>query len=199
MEDLPADQQEASAAAFRFLVTSGGTKIALTPATVRVLGRSGVRPGAGTRAPRGQTYPAARRSAGARRTGWAGSARYELFHDVLCDAVLEWRGRYEAEQERQKLRRRLEDKEERRLAEAEEAHGSAKPISSAPPGSGSSPSWWRSPGGRLGAAERGDASGERERAPSEALAASAIGKLEVDPELSVLLAQAAWRTARQRS
>ena len=35
MEDLPADQQEASAAAFRYLVTSGGTKIALTPNELR--------------------------------------------------------------------------------------------------------------------------------------------------------------------
>ena len=39
--------------------------------------------------------------------GTAGGPRYELFHDVLAGAILDWQARYEHEQEQQRLTRRL--------------------------------------------------------------------------------------------
>ena len=197
MEDLPADQQEASAAAFRYLVTSGGTKIALTPNELSEFSGAPVaalEPALAhleaKRVLRPVAAPAHEGQAGQHET------RYELFHDVLGEAVLEWRATYEAEQERETLRRRLEEKEQRRLAEANEAHRAQRTHLIQSAAVGLTALVLLLAGAVVWALhERGQAQQERERARSEALAASAIGKLDVDPELSLLLAQAAWRTA----
>jgi CHASE2 domain-containing sensor protein len=89
IEKLPADQQDAAAAAFRFLVTSGGRKIALSsdelqefsdvdstplePALEHLERERILRP-----------IPAAEPG---------GVARHEIYHDVLAPAILDWRRR----------------------------------------------------------------------------------------------------------
>ena len=70
MAELPDDQRDAAAAAFRFLVTSGGRKIALSSdGAARVLRRPGGAAGAGARAPRARAHPAAGPRIGAGRRG----------------------------------------------------------------------------------------------------------------------------------
>jgi hypothetical protein len=97
------EEQEVCADLFDRLVTPGGTKIAylaedlarhageLAPLVPAVLARL-----AATRIVRGVEPPA----------GQGGSARYEIFHDVLAPAILEWRGRYLQAKERVEAQRR---------------------------------------------------------------------------------------------
>jgi GGDEF domain-containing protein len=105
LERLSPPEQSTAAAMFTYLVTPSGTKIAhsagdlaryagVAPATVE----SVARPLADERILR--PLPAAE----------TGGARYEIFHDVLADAVLAWRTRFaaavELERERSAARRR---------------------------------------------------------------------------------------------
>jgi WD40 repeat protein len=114
--------------------------------------------------------------------------RYEIFHDVLADAILDWRRRYEEEREAEESDRRLEE-EKVKLLEAQRARHRARIYRLV----------------RWGAAVLGVlvialavavyfAIRERRIAESEGLAAAALGQLETDPELSILLAREAWKT-----
>jgi CHASE2 domain-containing sensor protein len=104
MGKLPADQREAAAVAFRFLVTSGGRKIALSSEELREF----------SDAPAAPLEPALEhlnrerilRPCPSSEPG--GVARHEIYHDVLAPAILEWR------------RRHLEERTERGLAQARE-------------------------------------------------------------------------------
>ncbi len=105
LEDLPESDRELVARLFRQLVTPSGTKIAYG---VQDLSRyAGAPP---------EHLEAVLLSLSAERVVRTvpgrngGGARYEIFHDVLGAAVLEWGARYEAEQalaaERREARRR---------------------------------------------------------------------------------------------
>ena len=86
---LPAESQEAAAEMFNHLVTPSGTKIAhsrLGPRRVRERR---------ARASSSRCSRRSRRSASCVRSpATDGSARYEIFHDVLANAVLAWRSAY---------------------------------------------------------------------------------------------------------
>lgn len=114
MEKLSGSERDAAAQLFRFLVTPSGSKIAHTtddlisyaemPAedvepVLKLLGSPDVRILRPIAPPPGQSD----------------GARYEIFHDVLAQAVLDWRTRYTQEQRR--LAAEKEHAEERRRAE----------------------------------------------------------------------------------
>jgi WD40 repeat protein len=99
MADLEDDERETAAAIFRYLVTPSGMKISHTAedlADYVGLGASSVR------------AVLEKLSSGRERvlrpvpppTGSDEAARYEIFHDVMAPAVLDWRRRYVAERER---------------------------------------------------------------------------------------------------
>jgi CHASE2 domain-containing sensor protein len=104
MDKLPADQRDAAAAAFRFLVTSSGRKIALSSDELREFADVASAP----------LQPALEhlerervlRPIPAPEPG--GVARHELYHDVLAPAIRDWR------------RRHVEEQTERGLAQARE-------------------------------------------------------------------------------
>jgi CHASE2 domain-containing sensor protein len=89
MDKLPADQQDAAAAAFRFLVTSGGRKIAMSSEELREFADAGSAP----LEPALEHLERERivRPIPAPEPG--GVARHEIYHDVLAPAILDWRRR----------------------------------------------------------------------------------------------------------
>ena len=119
MAKLPEEQRDAAAAAFRFLVTSGGRKIALSSQELREF----------SDVPEIALEPALEhlererilRPIPSSETG--GIGRREIYHDVLAPAVLDWRRRHGEEQRTRGLAqareraRRLEVRN-RRLAAA---------------------------------------------------------------------------------
>ena len=99
MNRLDSGEQEIAADVARFLVTPSGTKIAWTPADLGRVWR--------TRTP---TSPSGRRHRSSRcwearegdtrilrpvaPPGGHGQTRYEIFHDILGPAILDWRTRH---------------------------------------------------------------------------------------------------------
>ncbi|HKS27620.1 MAG TPA: WD40 repeat domain-containing protein [Pyrinomonadaceae bacterium] len=115
MEKLSASERDVAAQLFRFLVTPSGSKIAHTTndlisyaempsenvePVLKLLGSPEVRILRPIAPP----------------PGHQDGARYEIFHDVLAQAVLDWRTRYAQEQRRLAAERELA--EERRRAES---------------------------------------------------------------------------------
>jgi CHASE2 domain-containing sensor protein len=104
MDKLPADQRDAAAEAFRFLVTSSGRKIALSSEELREF----------SDAPAVPLDPALEHLERERilrpipSSEPDGVARHELYHDVLAPAILDWR------------RRHVDERSERGLAQARE-------------------------------------------------------------------------------
>ena len=119
MSELSADQQRAAATVYRFLVTSAGTKIALTVEDLAEL--SGL--------PAEELGPMLRRLAAAdlhilRPVVLRDSpdrARFEIFHDALARPILDWRARYARAREDAELAAELEHER----AERERAQGQA--------------------------------------------------------------------------
>ena len=92
MNALSPEEQETAGSIFRYLVTPSGTKIAYTIADLEYYAKPG-RPlqpvleklaQGNVRIMRTVTLPAE-----------SGIVRYEIYHDVLAPAVLDWRARYE--------------------------------------------------------------------------------------------------------
>lgn len=115
MAALSAGQQDAAESVFRFLVTSTGRKIALTAAELSEfsdLPEPAVQPAldhlrdARILRPVAPPEPSIPGSDGAR----LGSAtRYEIFHDVLAPAILDWRRRHADDRQREETERRLDE------------------------------------------------------------------------------------------
>ncbi len=195
MAELSVNQRDAAAAAFRFLVTPSGTKMALTAAELSefsavpesVLKRGCSKHLEDERIMRPVTSPESHDG------GPGGQAsRYELLHDVLGDAALDWRKRHDAERQKKILLREHEDAEQRKLAEAAEQHQAQRNriIRRAAIGLSclvvlliAAVTW--------AVYERNEAAQEREVARSRALAATADSQLQSDPERSILLAREA--------
>jgi CHASE2 domain-containing sensor protein len=102
MATMPADQRDAAAAAFRFLVTASGRKIALSSAELREFSDASAAP----------LEPALAQLERERilraipsEPGEVG--RHEIYHDVLAPAILEWRRRHGEQQRRAETERRL--------------------------------------------------------------------------------------------
>jgi WD40 repeat protein len=120
MSALPPDEQDAAARIFRYLVTPSGTKIAH---------------GAGDLAEYAQVSPSRIEpileklsSTGIRilrpvapPLGQPGLPRYEIFHDVLAGAIVDWRARYGRAQELAEAEAARVDSERRLIEERAEA------------------------------------------------------------------------------
>jgi WD40 repeat protein len=118
MAGLSSAQVDVAAAVFQRLITSSGTKIALTAEDLAELAKrpvSAVREVLETLCSGPQRILRAVSPA----AGVVGPPRYEIFHDVMGRAVLGWRRRYEAEQEKKEAARQL-------IAEREEAQAAAR-------------------------------------------------------------------------
>jgi CHASE2 domain-containing sensor protein len=109
LAELPGDQQDSTAAAFRFLVTSSGRKIALSSDELREF----------SDAPAGPLEPALEHLERERilrpipSSEPDGVSRREIYHDVLAPAILDWRRRHVEERRRQETERGLKQARER--------------------------------------------------------------------------------------
>jgi CHASE2 domain-containing sensor protein len=103
LAQLPEVQRDAAAAAFRFLVTSGGRKIALTAGELSEFSGTDT----------AQLEPALDHLEHERilrpvpSSEAEGAGRREIYHDVLAPAVLDWRQRHVDERERATAAREL--------------------------------------------------------------------------------------------
>jgi WD40 repeat protein/energy-coupling factor transporter ATP-binding protein EcfA2 len=173
---LGPDDQDVAADVFHQLVTPSGTKIAHSVSDLAdytrqpeerissVLNRMGE---GDTRIVRFVPPP----------LGSDGPPRYEIFHDVLAPAVLDWRGRHsarrlEAEKDAAEQRTRVQ---RRRTAAAVVTAVVAIAL--------------------LATVVIGNAVSQRDANRSRVLAADAVANLATDPELSTLLALSAIRTS----
>jgi WD40 repeat protein len=124
MSELTADQQRVAATAYRFLVTSAGTKIALTVEDLAELSGLSVE----------ALGPMLRRLAAAdlhilRPVVLRDSpdrARFEIFHDALARPILDWRARYARAREDAELAAELEHERAERERAQEQALEAAK-------------------------------------------------------------------------
>jgi WD40 repeat protein len=157
---LGSAEQDALAKAFRFLVTSGGTKRAESVADLADL--------------TGAERPTLERALGHLREARVltpvtvgGQTRYELAHDLLAGAALEWR------RERERAR------EMRALKRTAAGLGLLAVLL----------------GGLIVWALLENAAAERQadRARAQALVARSVNQLSIDPERSVALAREAWQ------
>jgi WD40 repeat protein len=111
MAELSPQEKGAAAAMYHFLVTPSGTKIA-----------HGVRDLAGyasvdeDEAAGVLQRLTSERIVRASSTNGPSTTRYEIFHDVLADAVLAWRSRFEADRRLEEQRRAHERRQRRLLA-----------------------------------------------------------------------------------
>jgi CHASE2 domain-containing sensor protein len=113
LRELSPDEQDAASAAFYYLVTPEGTKIVQSLQTLAVYSKRSEEELAGvleklssgtTRIVRPVAPP----------PGAASGPRYEVFHDILAPAILDWRTRHERarlEQEKQEAERRRDELE----------------------------------------------------------------------------------------
>ncbi|MEA2443151.1 MAG: hypothetical protein QOJ12_443, partial [Thermoleophilales bacterium] len=184
MEGLTPDDQDIAADSFRFLVTSSKTKVAQRVSDLadwtghdegdvsRVLERlsSGYR----YRILRPLPPPPGE-----------DSERFELFHDVLADPVLAWRRRFRKDRDAEVLAKRIEQEDQKRLeAERGRHRRQVRRIKIA---------------GAVVVAILAVGLGtalvfiyQQKAARSRTLASAAIGQVDRDPELALLLAREAW-------
>jgi WD40 repeat protein len=115
---LAPDQVDVAAAVFQHLITKSGTKIALS---AEDLAEWADQPVSAVQELLETLCSGPQRilRAVSPTIGIDGPPRYEIFHDVMGDAVLGWRRRYEAEQEKKEAARQL-------IAEREEARAAAQ-------------------------------------------------------------------------
>jgi hypothetical protein len=118
MEKLSQPEREIAARLFRFLVTPTGTKIAHTPGDLVSY----------VELPPEQVEPVLARLSSpdvrilrsmAPLPDQPAVQRYEIFHDVLAPAILDWRLRYVEQQEQERIRREEQERREQERAEAE--------------------------------------------------------------------------------
>jgi CHASE2 domain-containing sensor protein len=109
MAELPPDQLDAAAAAFRFLVTSGGRKIALSSEELQEFSEAAAAP----LEPALEHLERERILRPIPSSERDGVARHEIYHDVLAPAILEWRRRHVEEQRSAETERRLAEARQR--------------------------------------------------------------------------------------
>ena len=167
LASLPEREQEVAARMFEHLVTPSGTKIAHRSVDLAQFAR----------APQADADVALRQLARERilrpldEDGGAGR-RYEIFHDVLADAILTWSRRREVEHERRAARTH-----KRRLVAVAVTSLVAILVMAAVT--------------IFALSQRHTAQSARRSAQARALAATALTQLGTDPELSLLLARRA--------
>jgi WD40 repeat protein len=174
MDELSAGEKDAAAAMYHFLVTPSGTKIAHDVADLA--GYAGVEEDEAGAVLRRLTTERIVRSSSAN-----GDARYEIFHDVLADAVLGWRNRYEADRALEQERTDARRKHRRAVIVA-----AAALVALAVMAVVAIFAW----------TQRSHAKREARVALARELTASSFLKLDSDPELSLLLAREAAKRER---
>ena len=162
---LDAGQQDAASRMFEHLVTPSGTKVAHRAADLARFARL-------PEAEAGTMIAALRRERILRPVDESNDTgpRYEIFHDVLADAILGWCGRREVEAERARAQRR-----HRRLVVLSIVALAAALVMAAVT--------------IFALAQRSDARSQARSARARALAAAALTELDIDPELSLMLAR----------
>jgi WD40 repeat protein len=174
MDELSAGEKDAAAAMYHFLVTPSGTKIAHDVADLA--GYAGVEEDEAGAVLRRLTTERIVRSSSAN-----GDARYEIFHDVLADAVLGWRNRYEADRALEQERTDARRKHRRAVIVA-----AAALVALALMAVVAIFAW----------TQRSHAKREARTALARELTASSFLNLDTDPELSLLLAREAAKRER---
>lgn len=164
---LGSDHQEAAARMFEHLVTPSGTKIAHRASDLSTFAHLGASEGH-------DVLEALGRERILRPLDDADGAgrRYEIFHDVLAQAIVDWGHRRDVLAERIAARRR-----QRRLLAVTAAALVLLGVMTAVTA--------------YALAQRGDARDQTRHARAAALAAGALAELPRDPELSLLLAREA--------
>jgi CHASE2 domain-containing sensor protein len=104
LAELPSDQRDAAAAAFRFLVTSSGRKIALSSEELREFSDAD----AAALEPALEHLERERILRPIPSEERDGVARHEIYHDVLAPAVIGWRRRHVEARRRAATEERLE-------------------------------------------------------------------------------------------
>ncbi len=169
---LDAGQQDAASRMFEHLVTPSGTKVAHRAADLARFARL-------PEAEAGTMIAALRRERILRPVDESNDTgpRYEIFHDVLADAILGWCGRREVEAERARAQRR-----HRRLVALSIVALAAVLVMAAIT--------------IFALAQRSDARSQARSAQARALAAAALTELDIDPEMSLMLARQSCRAER---
>ena len=111
MRELSSPEQDIAAQAFRYLVTPTGTKIAHRVADL--VEYAGV--------PEARLTPVLEKLTGSgfRILRAVAPSRYEIYHDVLAPAVMDWRRRYAEDQARETIRREESERREQERLRAE--------------------------------------------------------------------------------
>jgi WD40 repeat protein len=178
MADLSAAERDISAKAFRFLVTPSGTKIAHEAGDLAEYADVPVE----------QLAPVLEELSGKPRIlrvvaappGAGGESRYEIFHDVLATAVLDWRGRYEQAGREAEAAARIEEEKREAERRARTARRRARRLSIL---AGASLAFAVAVGGLAFWALD-----QRSAARSQEIAATALATLSLDPAESLRLA-----------
>ena len=175
LETLGPAQQDLAAHAFDHLVTPSGTKIAHTAsdlARYASVDESELRPVLQALVGERILRPAADET---------GTARYEIYHDVLADAVTAWRAQHESARELERVQQAAARKHRRLLIFAVIALLLAGAMAAVT---------------IFALTQRSQARTQARKALARSLEASALSQLQTDPELSLLLAvKAAEREA----
>jgi WD40 repeat protein len=180
MDKLPADQRGAAAEAFRFLVTPGGRKIALSADELSEFSDAAAAP----LEPALEHLERERILRPIPSVEPGGAARHEIYHDVLAAAILDWHLRHRTEREANELAARA--KEEARRRWLRRLRLGVLMI-------GSAAVAVITVLGIIALYQRGEAQKQSQIAASRELAATARAQLGTDPELSLLLAGEALR------
>lgn len=167
MSELSASEKDAAAAMYNHLVTPSGTKIAHRAGDLA--GYAGVQR---ADAERVLARLVDERIVRAGEDGVAGP-RYEIFHDVLADAVLAWRARHEADRKLTAERAAATRRQRRTLAFAVMAAAAVAVLAAL---------------SVYAFEQRSNARSEARHARAGELAALASSQLPVDPERSLRLA-----------
>ena len=172
LEPLTVEQKDIAASIFNHLVTPSGAKIAhAAPDLARYAGVSEaeLEPVLATLVTERILRPAA---------ADGGAPRYEIYHDVLGEAVLAWRSGHEGERELAEERERAGRRQRRLLA----ALGVGGVLLAAMAGVTT-----------YALTQRSDARSQARNAQARQLDSAAVTQLTIDPELSLLLAARAAR------
>jgi WD40 repeat protein len=174
LDSLTEREKEAAAAVFNHLVTPSGTKIAhAAPDLARYAGVS--------EAALDPVLTALARERILRTASANGGApRYEIYHDVLGEAVLAWRAGHETERELAG-ERRAAARRHRRLLAALGAGGLLIAVMAGVTG--------------YALTQRSEAQSQARKAQARQLDSAAVSHLSIDPELSLVLAERAARLA----
>lgn len=185
LSGLSQQEQSIAAGVFRYLVTPGGTKIAYSATDLAYVAEGDLKQdqivkvldalsSGDSRVLRPVAPPPDR----------PGETRFEIFHDVLGAAILDWRARYVQQQQLREAEGKLADERKRvrrqRLVLGVMAALLIATIVLAV----------------FALRQRAEAENQRRTAQSRELAANALSQLEIDPNLGVLLAIAAMSAKR---